>query len=665
MSVRRFTGAVSVTGLGVLLVVLAHAGRLVPPGAALYVILLGPAVVLGELLPLKIPRRGDDEEITISTTFVFALLLAGGLPLTLLIQGAASAVQDIWARKPAWRVAFNVGQYTLSLAAAAAVIHNVRAGLGIAHVVPLSPHELPAVAVGGAAFLLVNMGLVGVAVALHLGRNPLRYFREDLSFSIYTGAVLLCLSPAVLAMLQFSPVIFPVCLLPIVAIYQGCRQAARSEYEATHDLLTGLSNRPRLRQRLERAVEHGEPFAVLLMDLNRFKEINDTLGHHHGDLLLQQVGRRLTDAIRADDEVGRLGGDEFVVIVRGGALASDATAVADRVAVALRQPFDLEELEVEVDASIGIACYPTDGDDPQTLLRHADVAMYQAKRGHAPHATYASEHDHHTPARLLLAADLRRAIDGRELVPFYQAQLDLASGTVGAAEALVRWRHPTLGLLSPAAFLDVAENTGLIRGLTLRMLDAALEDRQRWSEEGTDLVVAVNVSVRNLLDRSFPAEVGRHLVAHQTLPDRLKLELTESAIMADPDTAREILDELAAMGVDLAIDDFGTGYSSLAYLQRLPVRELKIDRSFVAEIDSNAGDGVIVRSTIELGHNLGLRVIAEGIESDRGLQELRRLGCDGVQGYHLSRPLPADRIVAVARELGLPPAPRLLRPQVA
>ncbi len=267
--------------------------------------------------------------------------------------------------------------------------------------------------------------------------------------------MLLSLTPAVLALLRFSPALYPACLLPIAAVYQGSRVAARSEHQANHDALTGLANRPRLLGLMERAVDEEQRFAVLLMDLNRFKEINDTLGHHHGDLLLRQVAERLVAAVRPCDRVARLGGDEFVVLVTGlsqDEASREAEQVAERITAGLSAPCDLDGLALEVDASIGIAVHPAHGADPHSLLRHADIAMYYAKRAHLPHATYSAADDHHTPERLALAADLRRAIGADELRPWYQPQVDLATGRVAAVEALARWQHPSLGLLEPAAF---------------------------------------------------------------------------------------------------------------------------------------------------------------------------------------------------------------------
>jgi diguanylate cyclase (GGDEF)-like protein len=651
--VQRFTTTVSVLGSAVLAWTLFGTDHVIRPGAGLATALLVPGVIVGELLPLKIPRRGDDEEITISTTFSFALLLSAGLAAALAAQALASLIQDVAARKPAWRAAFNVGQYSLALGAAGAAVSA--GSLGQLNT-PFVTSQLPVVAVAAVTFFLVNFLVVGVAIALFQGIGPLQYLRSDFAFSLYVGGVLVCLAPVLLVVIDVTPALYPACLLPMVAIYHGGRQAARAERQATHDALTGLANRARLRDLIQWTIddraEVPSPFAVMLMDLDRFKEINDTLGHHHGDLLLQLVGSRLEHSVRSEDVVGRLGGDEFVVLVSRLPDDGTATAVAERIGEALRAPFQLEGLAVEVDASIGIATFPADGTDVATLLQHADIAMYHAKRNHLPYADYAAEHDHHSPAQLALAADLRRAVDGTELEPHYQLQVDLAGECVTSVEALARWRHPTLGLLQPGAFIELAEGTGLIRSLTLRILERALYERREWADTGLDVAVAVNVSMRTLLDRGFPSAVAERLCESGTPPDRLKLEITESTIMADPATAMQALAELDAMGVTLSIDDFGTGYSSLAYLKQLPVKELKIDRSFVTGMSSDADSALIVRSTIELGHNLGLRVIAEGVEDAATLARLRVHGCDGAQGYLLGHPHPCAEVPAAVAALG-------------
>jgi diguanylate cyclase (GGDEF)-like protein len=661
--VHWFTSAVSLAGIAVAVLVLAVDHDLVRHGALLTAALLVPGVIVGELLPLKIPRRGDDEEITVSTTFAFALLLSAGLGAAILAQAVASVVQDVAARKPAWRIAFNVGQYTLALAAAGAVLSIGSPAQGL-HV-PIEADQLPLVTTSAAAFFVTNFLVVGVAIALFQRMSVLRYVRNDFIFSLYVGAVLLSLGPVLLAAIEVTPALYPACLLVMAAIYQGGRQAARAERQATHDALTGLANRARLQAVIRWTIdEHADqrPFAVLLMDLDRFKEINDTLGHHHGDLLLKRVGARLEEVVRPGDVVGRLGGDEFVVVLRDLPDEAAAVEVAERIDRALRVPFAVDDLAIEAGVSIGIATFPREGTDVAALLRHADIAMYHAKRNHLAYAIYDPQHDHHSPAQLALAADLRRALDGDEIEPYYQLQVDLADGSVPSVEALARWRHPTLGLLGPAAFVELAEGTGLIRALTLEVLDRALRDRLRWLEAGIDVAVAVNVSVRTLLDRSFPAAVAGCLAANGTDPRRLKLEITEGTIMADPAVATSVLRELDAMGVTLSIDDYGTGYSSLAYLRELPVLELKIDRSFIARMVADESSALIVRSTIELGHNLGLRVIAEGVEDPQTLERLRLLRCDGAQGFLLSHPLPA---ADVAARIGRPEAPatavRLLR----
>jgi EAL domain-containing protein (putative c-di-GMP-specific phosphodiesterase class I) len=320
--------------------------------------------------------------------------------------------------------------------------------------------------------------------------------------------------------------------------------------------------------------------------------------------------------------------------------------VVERLSAALRPAVELDGFLLEVDASIGTACYPDDGTDLETLLRRADVAMYSAKARHLSHVPYSSEIDESDPARLALVADLRRGLDAGELVLFYQPKLDLRRRTVGAVEALVRWQHPRLGLLQPAAFVEMAEHTGLIKPLTHNVLKQALQQCAAWRTEGLELQVAVNVSPRSLLDRELVDTVAAALQETGLGGADLKLEITETAIMVDPLAALQVLNQLAAMGVGLSIDDFGTGYSSLAYLRRLPVGEIKIDRSFVQQMAREDGDRAIVRSTIELAANLGLSVVAEGVEDSQTLEELARLGCDEAQGYFIGRPVRAPDLSA-------------------
>jgi EAL domain-containing protein (putative c-di-GMP-specific phosphodiesterase class I) len=332
--------------------------------------------------------------------------------------------------------------------------------------------------------------------------------------------------------------------------------------------------------------------------------------------------------------------------------------VAARIDAALRPPVELDGFLLEVDASIGTAHYPGDGTDLETLLRRADVAMYTAKHRHLGHMRYAPEIDEYDPARLALVADLRRAVEADELVLHYQPKLDLQARAVPAVEALVRWQHPRLGLLQPGAFVEMAEHTGLIKPLTHHVLTQAVRQCATWCADGLDLQVAVNVSARSLLDRSLPATVAAALAETGLSPARLKLEITETAIMVDPVAALQLLEQLAAMGVELSIDDFGTGYSSLAYLRRLPVQEVKIDRSFVQNMAREDGDRVIVRCTIDLASNLGLRVVAECVEDGETLEALAGLGCHEAQGYFISRPVQAGELSAWLAERAAAPAPR-------
>ena len=423
------------------------------------------------------------------------------------------------------------------------------------------------------------------------------------------------------------------------------RHAAENRHQALHDALTDLPNRTLFHDRIEQALRHarreGVPGAVLLIDLDHFKEVNDTLGHQKGDLLLKEIGVRLRGALRESDTIARLGGDEFGLLLPRLDNSAGAIEAARKIRASLDPDFVIDDLPVHIDASVGIALYPEHGGDVNILLQHADVAMYEAKRTHSGFGTYAVEHDPYNPVRLAMVGELRKGLEENEVLLHYQPKVDLETGDVVGAEALVRWEHPTRGLTPPAEFVPMAERTGLIRPLSRYVLGAAIAQCREWSDAGLDLRVAVNLSARNLLDPTLPDDVSR-LLANWSVPaSLLELEITESTIMVDPKRAMEVLRRLHSMGIALSIDDFGTGYSSLAYLKALPVNELKIDRTFVEAMTSNRGDAFIVRSTIDLAHNLHLQVVAEGVEDARTMEELTALGCNIAQGFHLSRPLPA------------------------
>jgi diguanylate cyclase (GGDEF)-like protein len=429
----------------------------------------------------------------------------------------------------------------------------------------------------------------------------------------------------------------------------------RLEHETLHDQLTRLPNRRLLAelgaQALRAARRSGQSVGLLLVNLDRFKEINDTLGHRTGDALLRQIGPRLSAELREVDTVARLGGDEFAVLLPEIADQPAAERVAVRLLDALRRAFDVEGLSLALEASVGVAVQPDHADSIEGLLRCADVAMYHAKQAHAGLAVYDAEADRHTPARLTLLAELREALERRELVLHFQPVAELDSGRVRRVEALVRWQHPRHGLLYPDSFIPAAEQTGLIKPLSLYVIDAALRQCRAWRDDGWDVSVAVNLSARNLLDLELPADVTRLLRTWGLPPDALELELTETTVMVDPGRSLRVLGGLAEMGVRLAIDDYGTGYSSLAYLRRLPVHELKIDKSFVLTMSREQGNEVIVRSTIDLARHFGLRVVAEGVEDQATLRLLAALGCDAAQGYYLSPPVPAAEVSAVVRHL--------------
>jgi diguanylate cyclase (GGDEF)-like protein len=396
----------------------------------------------------------------------------------------------------------------------------------------------------------------------------------------------------------------------------------------------------------------------MLLDLDRFKEINDTLGHHYGDRLLAQSGPRLDAAVREADTVARLGGDEFAVFLRSLPAGSEtALQAAERLRGALSEPFELDGFMVEVESSIGIALYPDDGDNVDTLLQRADVAMYKAKQTGDGQLLYSRDFDHYSPARLALVGDLRLAIDDGGLEVWFQPKLNLRGGNISGFEALVRWRHPTLGLLQPSAFIELAEHTGLIRPLTQRVLDMALGHRGEWLTEGVDLPIAVNVSARSFHDRQFANAVAILMETHSAAPQALRLELTESSIMAEPERAAATMARLRELGIQFAVDDFGTGHSSLALLRHLPVTEIKLDKGFVLRMSTSPGDAAIVRSTIDLGRSLGLRVVAEGIEDAETLRILRELGCDEAQGFWVGAPIPASEVVAWLRRRDYTHAP--------
>ncbi|HXT35190.1 MAG TPA: EAL domain-containing protein [Chloroflexota bacterium] len=479
-------------------------------------------------------------------------------------------------------------------------------------------------------------------------------------YELYHDLTLLDSQEATLRMAIWRNVIigFLVLYLSLFAVVRNAsgrllRQQERLTHQALHDGLTDLPNRALLHDRIQAALriprQDAAGVALLLMDLDRFKEINDTFGHQQGDKLLRQVGARLRDTLRAADTVARLGGDEFAILLPA-AGAAGAVTVAAAILRALDQPFVLEGYSMTLGASIGITLAPDHGQDAITLLRRADVAMYTAKRDAGGYALYTTEQDQYSPDRLGLTGELRQAIEQDGLCLHYQPKVDLRTGRLDGVEALVRWPHPDRGLLPPDKFIPLAEHTGLIAPLSRWVLATALRQCRAWRDEGLEIRVAVNLSARLLQDEHLIETVAELLQTHGVSPADLELELTESAVMADPARALGVLRRLHQMGIRLSIDDFGTGYSSLAYLNRLPVDEVKIDKSFVLDLRTDAA-ATIARSIIDLGHNLGLVVVAEGVEDQATYERLGAMACDLAQGYFLSRPIPAADLTVWARSL--------------
>jgi diguanylate cyclase (GGDEF)-like protein len=423
---------------------------------------------------------------------------------------------------------------------------------------------------------------------------------------------------------------------------------AELTHQALHDALTDIPNRTLLYERLQQAIivakRERKSVALMMMDLDRFKEINDTMGHHSGDLVLQAVASRLRSTLRQSDTVARLGGDEFAMVLPGIGGKDSAILAAQKILNAVQMPISLEGRNLDIGASLGIVLYPDQGEETGLLLQRADVAMYAAKRNKSGYAYYDAEADRYSMDRLALQGELRHAIKHGELLLYYQPKIDFSSGRIGGLEALVRWQHPRHGLMFPDDFIPLAERTGLIKPLTEWVTQEALRQCCVWQSDGLPLTIAVNISASNLQDPQFPESVAAALARTGARPEWLELEITETAIMKEPAVAIAAIGKLSHMGVQLAIDDFGTGYSSMAYLKKLLVAKIKIDKSFVMDMNTNRNDAVIVRSLIGLGHNLGLSVVAEGVESAEVWDELKVLGCDSAQGYSMSRPIPPDKL---------------------
>jgi diguanylate cyclase (GGDEF)-like protein len=646
------------TAAGVLIAVTLHAatGEHVRGSNGAFVLLV-LLVLLAELRPVVATGSYDPEGVSLGTAFVFALMLLWGPVPAILVQFLGTALRESLMRKAWWRILFNASQYALCMAAAAGVLDLFGLHASLEHPRLVSAGSLLGFFVAALVYHLGNLTLVGVILAIRKGTTFWAEWTDEFWYYTSTTMAVIALSPVLAVIAMSSWQMIPLLLLPLFLVYKTASISMEREQQSQHDSLTGLANRKLL---LERTVEVLEELqvtdgrlALVLLDLDRFKEINDTLGHPVGDQVLQIVAARIEAAVRPGDLVARLGGDEFAVLLTSVSDEASVTEVAERVRVSLHEPISLDGTLVDLDASLGIAMYPEHGSDFDQLHRKADVAMYVAKASGGGVSFYDIDKDTNSVARLGLLGELRHAVESGALELHYQPKVSLTTSSVVGFEALVRWRHPTLGLVMPDDFIPLAEQSGLMPRLTDAVLEQALGQLAGWlrdsaseltrpgAPDAPNLTVAVNVSVRDLLDPGFSTRITDGLARHELVPASLKLEITERRLLEDFERGARVLTELRAAGVQISLDDFGTGYSSLTLLKRLPVTELKIDQSFVSRIGDSEADATIVGSIVELAHALDLTVVAEGVETPDVLRRLEILGCDEAQGWLLGRPMTA------------------------
>ncbi|KAA6213829.1 bifunctional diguanylate cyclase/phosphodiesterase [Streptomyces albofaciens JCM 4342] len=632
------------------------AGRaLFPEGAVGWALAILTGVIVGHLVALGRDRwwggTGSGAALALAV-----LLLYGWVPAVLVSVAVVVLVGA--ARRHRWRQALLHGAVDVLGIGAAAL------GLAAFHVVPTIEHPwqpaawdlsvLPDILVAALAYLLVTRSLLWFTMAPRSGGLP-TIARTALARQALVGVALLGISPLIVVAAVHAPFLLPMFAVPLIALDSTLWIARARAEEQLRDPLTGLPNRQWLLERTWTALDDAERIgarsALVLIDLDRFRSVNDTLGHLAGDRLLLQIADRLRHALPRGAEAARLGGDEFAVLLPTADSLTSAQRVARNLVAALGSPLDLDGLTLVLEASAGVAVFPDHALDAEGLLRRADVAMYQAKRDRSGVEVYEAKRDGNTPDRLGLLGDLRRALDAGDVELHYQPKVGF-DGHVAGLEALVRWVHPERGRVPPDEFIAIAESSGLMPRLTEYVLETALAQVARWRASGLEVPVAVNVSPRDVHTPGFAGAVAARLARHQVPPGSLQLEITEHVLLEDPQRAADTLAGLTGHGVKMSLDDFGTGYSSLVHLRRLPVSELKIDRSFVARLAVDNEDAEIVRCTLDLAHSLGLLVVAEGVEDDETWERLRDLGCDAVQGWLVAAAMPPDETTAWLRARG-------------
>ena len=627
-------------------------------------------LVVSEIKPITWLRRRESVVVTASLAYAGALMFLSPGYGAAVVFGVASAIGDLASRRPVVKLAFNAAMVVVSMAAGIFVLDLTPYREELIGGGPLHLPFLPMVALASIAIFTVNGLAIAVVVALQERTRIIATIRRDFTINMSTDGILLAMGPVLVVVAQRSLVLLPMLLLVSYAVFRSARMALERQHEATHDALTGLPNRRLFKEQVEstiqQAAKRSNRPAVVLLDLDGFKEINDRLGHHVGDLVLQQIGKRLSEAVRASDMVARLGGDEFAILLGGVADEAMARLQAERLCSLVTQPLQVNGFPLTVGGSFGVALFPDHGEEVSALLRHADVAMYMAKNQGGGVVSYTSDvGDRSARGRISLLQEINGAMDREEFLLHYQPKVDLQTGGVIGFEALLRWEHPNLGMVPPDEFIPLAEQTDLIEPLTEYVLQRALEECARWHDRGYALSVAVNLSARNLHDLRFPRTVARLLRETGVGAEWLELELTENTVLADPTRTAQVLRDLRALGATLAIDDFGTGYSSLANLRELPVQSVKIDKSFVREMLTNQGDAVIVNAIVELGRHLGLHTVAEGIETMEIVTRLATLGCNSAQGYHIARPMPGRDVVPWLRSRAASFVPVAARVEVA